>query len=378
MLRHIIIIAASVIAMAMLTVGLSGCGEAAEEDAAAEVARNVRVMPLETATVTQYLELAGPIVPVRGTDISSEESGAVVAIDHDKGERVDENAPLITLDRRLLAAELAAAEAALALQEYHHERKIQLHDAGKISELELLQSQAQLADARSRRDIARTRHDRARITAPYAGIVAERYVEPGELVLPGATVARVIDPYVLKLEGSATEQEVAWIRPGMTADVTVAGVAQPVTGTVAWVGFEASLRTGKFPVEIHVPNPDLVLRSGAIGRARVAKNAADGMVVIPRDAVIAGDGVDHVYLADGDRARRRAVELGPSQGLMVAVRRGLEAGDLLIVRGHRDLRDGGLVNVVERVAYGDGTRAGDPAVIGAATASTRVAGEAVR
>ncbi|MEZ4388805.1 MAG: efflux RND transporter periplasmic adaptor subunit [Candidatus Krumholzibacteriia bacterium] len=173
---------------------LVGCQAAPEGEAAPEVARNVRVMALETSPVTQYLELAGPVVPVRGAAISSEESGTLDRIVHDKGERVAAGEPLLLLDRRVLAAELDAAEAQLALQQYNHDRMVQLRAAGKVSELDLLQSAAQLAAARGQRDVARTRHDRAGIKAPFAGIVADRYVEPGELVAPGMPVARVIDP----------------------------------------------------------------------------------------------------------------------------------------------------------------------------------------
>ncbi len=99
-------------------------------------------MVLETSPVTQYLELAGPVVPVRAAEISSEEAGALERIDHDKGARVAAGAALLTLDRRVLAAELAAAEAQLTLQQYNHDRVVQLRQAGKISELELLQSAA--------------------------------------------------------------------------------------------------------------------------------------------------------------------------------------------------------------------------------------------
>ncbi|MEZ4388804.1 MAG: HlyD family efflux transporter periplasmic adaptor subunit [Candidatus Krumholzibacteriia bacterium] len=183
---------------------------------------------------------------------------------------------------------------------------------------------------------------------------------------------------MLKLDGALTEQDVTWVRPGMPAEVEVQGVDRPLAATVGWVGFEASSKNGKFPVEIHVPNADLRLRSGAIGRARVSKGTVDGLVVIPRDAVMPGDGTEHVFVVDGDRAHKRLVELGPAQGLMVAVRTGLAAGDELVVRGQRDLRDGGLVNVTERVPYGDGTSAADPDVIRAARAGTRVTGEAGR
>jgi len=357
---------------------VAGCQDAPRDDSAREVPRNVRTMTLQTSPVVRYLELAGPVVPLRGADLSSEESGTLDRVVHDKGEPVAADAPVMTLDRRLLTAELQAAEAQFELQSYNHERILQLHEAGKVSELERLQSAAELASARSQRDVARTRHERAAIKAPFAGIVADRHVEPGELVMPGMTVARVIDPYVLKLVGAATEQEVGGLRQGMPAEVTLHGVDAPVAATVGWVGFEAAGSTGKFPVEIHVPNADLALRSGAIGRARVALATTSDLVVIPRDAVMVAEGVEQVYVVEGERARRRLVELGPAQGLMVSIRDGLEPGDQLVVRGHRDLRDGGLVSVTEQAPYGDGTREGDPDEIRAASAGTRISQEAGR
>ena len=366
------------LAVVILTVSLAGCAHDQETPEAQETARNVRVMPLATAPVTEFLEIAGPVQPVRATDVSAEEAGTVQTIDSDKGSRVTDGGALLTLDRRLLAAELAAAEARLKLQEYNFDKTDQLYQAGKISRLEMLQAEAEFAQAQALRDMARTRHDRSRIKAPFAGIVADRYVEPGQLVAPGMPVARVIDPYVLKLEGSLTEAEVVWVREGMTAAVVLEGVGETAAGEVAWVGFEASPRNGKFPVEIHLDNRDLKYRAGVIGRARLAKRTTDSLVVIPRGAVLPSGGIDHVFVVEGDRAVKRLVVLGPSQGLMVAVRRGLDPGELLVVRGQRELRDGSLVDITERVAYGDGSGERDPGEIKAASAGTRVGTEVAR
>ena len=367
-----------VLLLPILLLAVAGCDRGPEVGDGREVARNVRVMPLQTGAVTEFLEIAGPVAAVRGTDIASEESGTVQVIDNDKGARVDRGAAIVTLDRRLLAADLSAAEADLVLQEYDVEKTRQLFQAGKISRLDLLRTEAGYEQARSRRDIARTRHDRSEIKAPFAGIVADRMVERGQLVIAGMTVARVIDPYVLKLEGSLTESEVAWVREGMTAEVVLEGGSEPVVGTVAWVGFEASTRNGKFPVEIRLPNPDLAYRSGVIGRAQLAKRTTDALVVIPRDAVMPGGDGAHVFVVEADRARKRRIELGPGQGLMVAVRSGLAVDELLVVRGQRELQDGSLVAVTERVDSGDGTAAADPDVIRSESAGTRVSVEVDR
>ncbi len=353
---------------------VAGCQAPAAEEPAREVPRNVRAMTLATSAVTEYFEVAGPVLPVRGTDVSAEEGGTVQAIPHDKGAKVRTGAVLVGLDRALLAADVAAARANLSLQEYSHDKTAQLFEASKISRLEFLQSQTALEQARAARDAAEVRYERAEVKAPFAGVVSERYVEPGQLVAPGMPVARVIDPYTLKIEAHLTESEVAWIREGQPAEVRVEGVAASVPGAVGWVGFEAERASGKFKVEIHIANADLALRSGVIARARLEKQTVRDLVVIPRDAIVQGRAGDEVYVVEADRARRRAVQLGPSQGLMVAVTSGLAPGETLIVRGQREVQDGSLVTVTETVGYGDGTRDDDPAIIRAQAAGPRVAG----
>jgi membrane fusion protein (multidrug efflux system) len=202
--------------------------------------------------------------------------------------------------------------------------------------------------------------------------VADRFVELGQLVAAGTPVVRIIDPYTLKLEAYLTEQQVGWVAPGTTAAVQLAGAGGDAPGTVTWVGFEADRLTGKFKVEIRIPNPDLSLRSGVIGRARVGKNVVQDAVVIPRDAILNGRIGPTAYVVEQDRAVLRQLTLGPAQGLMVVVREGLRLGDQLVVRGQRDLREGGLVLVTEVAESADGSRVGDPAGQAAAGVDSRV------
>jgi RND family efflux transporter MFP subunit len=191
-------------------------------------------------------------------------------------------------------------------------------------------------------------------------------------VIPGTRVARVIDPYVLKLEGYVTEREVAWLTVGEAAEVHLDGVERPATGELVWVGFEARPGSGKFPIEIDVANPDLAYRSGVIGRAVLVKREHQDVLAIPRDAVMPARDGQRVFVVEDGRARMRLVELGPSQGLMVAVTTGLAPGELLVVRGQRDLVDGSLVAITEHATASDGGVATDPQVVRASSARTRV------
>lgn len=368
--------AAAALMLAPALLSTAGCGPKGGAAPPAETARNVRVLELDATDLDEMFEVSGAVQPLRGTDVAAEEGGTVAVIARDKGARVAKGQTLIELDRRLLAAEADAARADLALQAYNVEQTQRLFDAGKVSRVELLTAEAQHGRSAAAARVAELRYERAAVAAPYAGIVAERFVEPGQLVAPGTVVARVVDPSVLKLAGWLTERDIVWLREGAAAEVSLDGVAAPVSGRVAWLGFEADPVTGKFPLEIRLENKDLALRPGVVGRARIHKQTLAGVIAIPRDAVLDAGGGAAVYVVEGDRAQLRRVVLGPDQGLLVAVTAGLRAGELLVVRGQRDLIDGALVKTVETASARDGSLAGDPSATTEAGAATRDAAPA--
>lgn len=349
----------------------AGCAKAPAA-APREVARNVRVLELAATSLAEYHEIAGPVGPVRGADLAAEESGPVTALPVAKGARVRAGQVLVEQERTILKAELDAAGAQLRTQDFNLDRVRRLHQAGKVSDFDLLGAEGAQAQAAAAADISRRRWERAAVKAPFAGVVAERYVELGAMVAAGQPVARVIDPYRLKLSAYVTDTDIAWVRVGDPAEVVLGESGERGQGEVTWVGAEADVRTGKFPVEIEIPNPGLALHSGVIGRARLPRHTIADVVIVPRDAVVAGDAGPQVYVVEGDRAVRRRVVLGEDQGLLVIVREGLAAGERLVVRGQRELAPGSLVNVTETATAADGSVPGDPDVVRSGGAGTRV------
>ncbi len=343
----------------------------ADQEGETEVARNVRVLELAPETLTEYFEISGPVSPVLGTDLSLEESGPVVQLPLEKGMPVHRGDLLVEIDRTILQAEKASAVAQFKTQEFNYDKVRQLHDAGKVSEIDLLTSQAQFEQARSLARIAERRYERAGLTAPFDGVLTDRYVELGQLVVPGQSAVRLIDPHQLKLEAHLTATEVGFVRRGEKARVQLGQIEEEIDGTVSWVGLEADRMTGKFRVEIEIPNGDLALSAGVIGRARLPKQTLEGAVIIPRDAVLPGREGFTAFVVEGDRARSRVLDLGPDQGALVLVRSGLQAGDLLVVRGHRELRDGSLVKITETSTAADGSISGDPGTVRSAAEVAR-------
>jgi len=350
---------------------VAGCGEQDEAGEVTEVPRNVRVLRLGEESVAEFFEISGPVAPVRGTDLSAQESGPVVAIPVGKGEAVAKGNIILELERDILKSELDAAQAALAMQSYNVDKVRQLHEAGKVSRIELLTAESNYAQANALAGVLKERYDRAGIRAPFDGVVVDRYVELGQLVIPGQRVVRILDPYTLKLEAYLTDSQVQWVTVGESATIRLGENRETASGAVSWVGFEADRMTGKFKVEIEIPNADLKYHSGVIGRARLGKNLVTNVVAVPRDAVLPGRIGPTAFVVVDDRAVLRRLELGADQGLMVVVRAGLAPGENLVVRGHRDLRDGSLVRVTETATAADGTMPDDPANVAGTQAGPR-------
>lgn len=314
--------------------------------------QNVRALAIRLGDLVESLELTGPLNPLRAATFSSEETGVVVHLPVRKGEFVGSDDPIVELDRGILAAQLAAAEANLNDAKSNESRAMKLLANRAASGDEYSEAQNLLARAVADAKIARIRHERAIIRAPYAGLLVDRKVELGELVHSGQTVARIVDPYTLILEAGVTEPQLAGLSPGASARIRVGQVEREAE--VRWVGFEADPGTGKFPLEIEIPNSDLEFRAGIVARATVLLTRHEAVIVVPREAVIPGPSGPTVFRIENGRAHQTPVTLGPKQGNRVIVSEGLSPGDDLVVRGQRGLSDGDAVTVREEALAAEG------------------------
>ena len=358
-------------ALAVLACGLSlsffaacaggdGSSEANAEPVPTDRPHNVRVLEVERTDLVETLLLTGRLQADQATDVSTEESGVVRALPVAKGELVDRGEVVVALDRDLLEAEMNSAQAAVTLREYNEDRTRSLFEANSVSKQEMLRVFTELEQAREAARMARLRYERAAIKAPFDGVLVERYVEIGELVSPGQRVARVVDPFTLKMVTSVTERDVTFLREGTPAQVTVDGVDAVIDARVSYVSVEASPTSGKFIVEIEVPNRDLRLRAGVVARARVLRQVHDGVLAVPRSAVVTTVDGDAVFVVEDEVARAHPVRLGAGQGMMVVVDSGLERQDRIVVRGQRQLQSGTRVAVQEVATNRDGSIATDP------------------
>lgn len=180
-------------------------------------------------------------------------------------------------------------------------------------------------------------------TRAYA--VTARHVSVGDYVQVGAPMYELIDPDPLELRVKIPEREVARVRTGQHASLSVEAYAESFDGRVARINPAIDARSRTFEVEIAVPNADRRLRAGSFAKVAIEAEHEDGVLVVPRSAVTVFAGVPKVFVVEGGKAAERVVTLGQEVGANVEVVKGLKDSDVVVSKPPPELTVGTPVRV---------------------------------
>jgi membrane fusion protein (multidrug efflux system) len=235
------------------------------------------------ATMPRQIEFSGPLVAPQTAVVRAKAAGALLSLQVAEGHRVAAGQVLGRIELAELGnrvaerqANLESARATLVQAERTHASNERLASQSFISPMALENSRAQLDTARAALSAAQASLDTTRVglregtlMAPIAGIVAKRHVVPGEKVTLEQPVYTLVDLRQLELAGSVGTHEVAALAAGMSVQVRVEGLEQPVPGRIARIAPAAEPGTRSIGVTIALDNPREVLRAGQYALARV-------------------------------------------------------------------------------------------------------------
>jgi membrane fusion protein (multidrug efflux system) len=344
-------IVSRVLGFSVLALSLAACGR--KSDASANAAPTVVLIGPEAVTVAEMTLLAtgpalsGTLVAERTAAIRAEVAGQVMSIQREPGDRVAAGDVLAHIDDRAIAdAWLSArsgvtqAELAADIGKRELDRAVKLNTAGAISDRDLesarrahLGAQAQLEDAKARLAQAQKQKDATVVKAPYAGIVADRTVNAGDVVAPGAPLFSVVDPSTMRLEANVPASQLGAIRMGAPVAFSVTGYPnRRFDGTISHIAPSADAATRQVRVIARIPNKGAGLVAGLFAEGRVnstvrevltaPQNAIDQRGIRPMVARLRGGRVERVEVTLG--ARDEATE-------RVELTSGVARGDTLLL-----------------------------------------------
>jgi HlyD family secretion protein len=359
--------------VAMLAV--PGCG--GEQGPAAETAIPVAVYAVQRGHLNTTVTVTGKVEGLREVNLVPNVAGEVTAVYVETGASVQAGQPLVQIDQSDYAARVSQAEAALQMAQAgyvqaeagylnakaNYERMQGLFAEGAVSrqqfeaaELQYRTAQAQfekgsaaqVQQAQANLALARSALADTTITAPFAGVVGVRLIDPGQMAAPGNPVMSVLQIDKVRLRASLTENEVNAVRVGDKVQVQVAAVSgEPFAATVKSVGLASAATQGTYPVEVEIDNQDGLLKPGMIARLTLSTEQRENVLLLPQRAVLKQNGEQAVFVIKGERAELRVIETGLSDNNLVEVRTGLQEGELVVTAGQHYLQDGSQVQISE-------------------------------
>lgn len=346
---------------------LSACsGEKKETPVSHETVSDLRIVTVQKRTAPDYIESTGTVRAAESAQLSSQVLAAVTGVTVHEGDHVRKGQVLVTLDDSQFRAgterassavtaagkEVSVAEANYNLADVTVKRYENLFSKKSVSpqefdevkarhqaaQAQLEQAHAGQAQARAALAEARTMQGYTRLVAPFDGVITDKRVELGNLASPGMPLLTVENTGRYRLEGNVNENDIASVRIGMTALVTIESLAaETISAKVAQIVPAADPASRTFLVKLdlpHLPN----LRSGLFGRLRIPKGTRD-MLLVPRTAILDRGQLQAVYVIGNDQvATLRYVTLGHEQEKNIEVLSGIESGEKLVADpGPRDL-----------------------------------------
>jgi RND family efflux transporter MFP subunit len=345
------------------------------------------------------LEAGGVVVARESATIASRLLAPIIVVRVRAGDAVRAGDVLITLDARDLSAQarqasstVAAAEQALvrarseqraavaeqALAAAWHRRVTTLRDRNSATPQEFDEAEARLAGANQRvaaatagvdqsqatldasragADAATTTQSFAVIRAPFAGVITERLIDPGNLATPGAPLLRMDGNDGRRVEARVDESRARFLRSGDRVQVALASTTSPdaddvVDATVDEVARAVAADQRAFTVKVTLP-AGIAPRTGSFARVRFA-GAPRRALVVPAAAVRRNGQVASVFVVADGVARLRLVQLGDESSEHIEIRAGLDAGEAVVAPVPPTLTDGRKVTIVgSRADVGD-------------------------
>jgi RND family efflux transporter MFP subunit len=164
------------------------------------------------------------------------------------------------------------------------------------------------------------------LRAPFAGTIAARRANLGDVVAPGTTLIEIEGQGGLELRATVDASVVSRLHAGLSLPALVDGQADALTATVTAVSAAGDPATHRFEVTADLPaTPGL--RSGLFARLLVPSPGGAPRLLVPSAAVVPRGGLHGLFVISEGTARLRWVALGATNGTSTEVRAGVEAGE---------------------------------------------------
>ncbi len=348
-----------VVLSAIIALALCACGPSREAPLKVAQPVTVETVLLTRGDIARSVTLPTfRILAYQEATLYAKVSGYLKTLTVDKGDAVKEGQLLAEIEVPELLADEAQYSAETEVARLNYERMTQARR--RAPDLVVPQT---VDDLRGQWEVARAKLQRtqtllqyARITAPFAGVITARFVDPGAFI-PAATsgtsaqsaaLLTLMDFSRLRVQVFVPEPEVPFITNGVPVQVTVEELpGRPFSGSVTRFAYALDEATKTMLTEIELPNPTGELRPGMYASVQLEVERKAEAFLLPAAAVLTEKAGSFVFLVRDGKAKKTRVRTGFSDRVNVEITEGVEPGQPVILAHNQTLSDGQAVAATE-------------------------------
>ena len=191
--------------------------------------------------------------------------------------------------------------------------------------------------------------EKSPVESPIEGIIGMVYLDRGVSVSSNTAIAKVVDMDIVKIRVDVVERDLPKLKVDQVAQIYVDAYPKRFfEGVVDRVSPVVDLASRTALVEIKIPNKDYRLKPGMFARVKILIREREGVLTIPRDAVIKEDSSNYVFVVkNNNKVYRQKIEVGLRENNKFEVINGLSEGEIVVTMGNTRLKEGDTVEIVD-------------------------------
>jgi len=341
----------SVLATVILSLLIVSCGSNAEPKVVAETMVPVALEAVELKPFQIDFHSIGRVVSETQVTLLFQSSGQVDSIWAQVGDYVVKDQRLASIETDVYATMYTQAKSMFEKSKRDLESSRSLYNSNVISSDQFEMARIGLDNARAGYTQAKNAMDNTNLRAPFSGWIVIKNLNIGDLVAPGAAMQ---PPYVLadmnqlKIIVPVPEARIGQIEKGQKAQVKFKTFPnREFSGRVLRVAMAPKDFSNNYDVEVRL-NGDLGgLKLGLVADVRIVLEYFEDALVIPLRLIQDDGDAQFIFTEEEGRAVRQEVSIRALAGSEVFINSTVTAGDVLITKGHNDVKDGTLLDIVE-------------------------------
>jgi membrane fusion protein, multidrug efflux system len=308
----------------------------------------VAVSPIQPQSFKHFVEGQGVVTSKNIVMVTPQMGGAITGLFLVEGQAVKKGQLVATIDNAVMKESLTEIKTQLELASTVFTKQKALWDQQIGTEIQYLQAKANKESLEKRIITMETQMGMSKVYAPISGVVEKVMQKSGEMGMPGAPMAQIVNVGDLKVMAKIADTYVGSVKKGDAIMVKFPDINKEFSTRISLVNALIDPASRTFGIEANIPNLGGSLKPNQVAIININDLSKANALIVSQNIVQKTELGDLVYVAvteNGKKiAKAKKVKTGISYNGNVEILEGLTSGEMVITQGYQDLVDGSLIS----------------------------------